>query len=138
MIQAFTKTVLQFFCISACSSDVKFRKMVFLADCRSGMIFLIFIKDAICSSISLIPFRKDAFFFFLREQNCLFVISHIILIGETIENKMLVKIKISIGCARTLRGKEGRRRSLVMAYSGSEGKKKLDLEVTSSELAGVN
>lgn len=51
---------------------------------------------------------------------------------------MLVKIKISIGCLRTLRGKEGRRSSLVMTYSGSEGKKKLDLEVTSSELAGVN
>lgn len=76
--------------------------------------------------------------FFLCEQNCLFVISHIILITETMENKMLVKIKISIGCARTLRGKEGRRSSLVMTYSGSEGKKKLDLEVTSSELAGVN
>lgn len=76
--------------------------------------------------------------FFLCEQNCLFVISHIILITETMENKMLVKIKISIGFLRTLRGKEGRRSSLVMTYSGSEGKKKLDLEVTSSELAGVN
>lgn len=53
----------------------------------------------------------------------LFVISHVILVAETIENKVFVKIKISIGCLRIFRGK-GEKKKLDCELQCSEGKKK--------------